>query len=263
MVKILSAGDGPVNADAAAATLQGAIMTFTPGRNATATAEHSVARILAAVRQVAQRHVELMQGEWRGDHYLFERVGSEVRGSVVGLVGLGAVGSRVATIMTAMGAHVLVYDPYLGEVRVPEGVTLVAKLGDLLAQSNILTIHARLTAENSHMIGAEQIARMPEGSILVNCAKGGLLDYDALSDALESGHLWAAACDVLPSEPLPAGHRLLGHERLTLTPHLGGASKQAAELAAEIGARDIAAFLEGGRPSHWVNPDVWDQSLES
>lgn len=263
MVKILSAGDGPVNADAAAATLQGAIMTFTPGRNATATAEHSVARILAAVRQVAQRHVELMQGEWRGDHYLFERVGSEVRGSVVGLVGLGAVGSRVATIMTAMGADVLVYDPYLGEVRVPEGVTLVAKLGDLLAQSNILTIHARLTAENSHMIGAEQIARMPEGSILVNCAKGGLLDYDALSDALESGHLWAAACDVLPSEPLPAGHRLLGHERLTLTPHLGGASKQAAELAAEIGARDIAAFLEGGRPSHWVNPDVWDQSLES
>lgn len=246
---------GPVNADADAATRHGVLLTFTPGRNATATAEHSVAMIMAAVRQIAQRHGELVSGEWRGDYYLYDQVGPEIAGSTVGLVGYGAIGSRVAAIMVALGARVLVFDPYLS-VDLPAGVERVGDLDALLGQSSIVTIHARETAENRGLIGARELALMPAGSILVNCARGGLLDYDALCDALDSGHLFAAACDVLPFEPLPPDHRILRTPRLTVTPHLAGASKQAAELAADIGAADIAAFVRGERPRYVANPTV-------
>lgn len=248
---------GPVNASLAAATEHGVVLTRTPGRNATATTEHTIGMIMAAVRTIPQRHEELLAGTWRGDLYRYDLVGPEVRGSTVGLVGYGAVGSRVAKILQAMGARVMVFDPFLQPSQVAEGIELVADLDDLLAQANILSIHARETSANHHMIARDQIARMPEGSILVNCARGGLLDYDAVCDALDSGHLYAAACDVLPSEPLlPEHSRLLTTRNLTLTPHLGGASKQAAELAADIGAADIARFLAGVPVLHALNPEV-------
>ena len=246
---------GPVNADAAAATAAGVVLSFTPGRNATATTEHSVAMILAAVRQIAQRHGELIAGQWRGDYYRYEQVGPELAGGTAGLVGYGAIGSRVAAILQALGMTMRVFDPYLSE-DLPAGIEKVDALDDLLASADLLTIHARLTAENAGLIGAREIALMPPGSVLVNCARGGLLDYDALCHALDSGHLYAAACDVLPFEPLPPDHRILRTERLTVTPHLAGASKQAAHLAAEIGAADIAAFLRGDRPRHVANPEV-------
>ncbi|WP_040159155.1 2-hydroxyacid dehydrogenase [Nigerium massiliense] len=248
---------GPVNADKQAATEHGVVVSFTPGRNATATTEHSLAMILAAVRQIAQRHEELRQGKWPGNLYRYDLVGPELAGGTVGLVGYGAIGSRVALVLQAMGMRVRVFDPYFkGEL--PEGMEAVDDLDDLLASANVLTLHARLTDDNKGMIGAREMALMPEGSVLVNCARGGLLDYDALCDALDSGHLYAAACDVLPAEPLPPDHRILHTDRLTVTPHLAGASKQAAELAADIGARDIAAFVHGERPQHVANPEVLD-----
>lgn len=247
---------GPVNASLEAATEHGVLLTRTPGRNATATTEHTIGMIMAAVRTIPQRHVELLERIWRGDLYRYDLVGPEVRGSTVGLVGYGAIGSRVAKIMQVMGARVVVFDPYLNASQVAEGIELVETLDDLLAQSNIVSIHARETKENYHMISHDQIAKMPKDSILVNCARGGLLDYDALCDALDSGHLYSAACDVLPSEPLPADSRLLSTRNLTLTPHLGGASKKAAELAAEIGAEDIARFLGGVPVLNALNPEV-------
>lgn len=246
---------GPVNADQEAATESGVALTFTPGRNATATTEHSIAMIFAALRQVAQRHEELRAGEWRGDYYRYEQVGPELSGSTVGMVGYGAVGSRVAPILVAAGARVVVYDPYF-KAEMPEGVELVETLESLLATSQLVTLHARLTDENAGMIGAEQIAMMPEGSIIINCARGGLMDYEAVCDALDSGHLYAAAADVLPFEPLPPDHRILRTERFTVTPHLAGASKQAAHIAANIGAADIAAFARGENPIHIANPEV-------
>lgn len=247
---------GPVNANAQAATNAGVALTYTPGRNATATTEHSVAMILAAVRQIAQRHGELVAGQWRGDYYRYEQVGPELAGGTAGLVGYGAIGSRVAAILQAMGMTVRVFDPYL-QGELPVGMELVADLDELLTSANLLTVHARQTEENAGLIGAREIALMPQGSVLVNCARGGLLDYDALCDALDSGHLYAAACDVLPFEPLPPDHRILHTERLTVTPHLAGASKQAAHLAADIGSADIAAFARGERPQHLANPEVW------
>lgn len=249
---------GPVNADLVAATERGIIVCNTPGRNANATTEHSLAMILGAARQLAQRDAELKAGEWRSDYYRYEVVSPELFGSTIGLVGYGAIGRRVAQVMSVIGANVLVYDPYLNEA-LPEGIEQVEDLDELLRRSNVLTIHARATDENVGLIGREQIALLPKGSVLVNCARPSLLDYDALCDALDSGHLYAAACDVLPAEPLPADHRLLHTPNITVTPHLAGASKSAAWIAARLGAADIAAYIRGERPVNVVNPEVFDR----
>lgn len=248
---------GPVNADVAAATRRGILVCNTPGRNANATTEHSLAMILAAARQISQRDAELKAGNWRGDYYRYDLVGPELFGSTVGLVGYGAIGQRVGVALVAMGAHVLVFDPYFtGDL--PAGIEQVTTLDDLLRRSNVLSLHARATAENAGMIGREQLAMLPKGAIVVNCARPQLLDYDAMCDALDEGHLYAAACDVLPAEPLPPDHRLLRTPNITVTPHLAGASKSAAWIAARLGAADIAAYARGGRPVNLVNPQALD-----
>lgn len=246
---------GPVNVNIDAATEHGVLVTYTPGRNATATAEHSLAMILAAARQIAQRHSEVASGQWRSDYYLYDRVGPEIAGSTIGLVGYGAIGSRVATALVALGATVLVYDPWAEDPKLA-GITFHEDLNVVMSQANILSLHARVTDDNRHMINAKNIALMPENSIIVNCARGELLDYDAVCNALETGKLYAAAFDTFPEEPLPANHRLRTFSNVTMTPHLAGASKGAAELAARIGAADIAAFAQGGEPQYVANPEV-------
>ena len=153
---------GPVNTDLAAATRHGVAVTFAPGRNAVATAEHTVGLLLAAVRRIPQTHTELSAGTWRGDLYQYEQVGPEISGSTVGLVGYGAIGSRVARMLGGFGAHLLVPDPYVDPADLEPGVSLVA-LDELLARSTVTSLHARATAETRHMIGAAQIAAMPPG----------------------------------------------------------------------------------------------------
>ncbi|ARP73735.1 hydroxyacid dehydrogenase [Streptomyces pluripotens] len=245
---------GPVNANLEAATEHGVAVTFAPGRNATATAEHTVAMLLAAVRRIPHTHHELVRGIWRGDYYQYDEVGLELAGTTVGLVGYGAIGHRVARILRGFGAHVLVHDPYLRPDTddAPENVSL----DELLARSRVLSLHARLTAENRGMIGAEQIAAMPTGSVIVNCARGGLLDYEAVCDALDRGHLFAAAFDVFPEEPVPAGSRLLHTPGVVMTPHLAGASKQTAHQAARICAAETLRYLRGEPLAHCANPEV-------
>lgn len=247
---------GPVNVSLAAATEQGVMVSFTPGRNARATAEHSVAMMLDAVRQIAQRHHEILQGRWASDHYVFDRAAPELGASTVGLIGYGAVGALVAQILRGFGTTVLAFDPWAQRAGVE--VEFVDSLPELLDRSDIVSLHARATAENAHLIDADALSLMKPGAILVNCARGSLVDYDAVCDALDSGRLRAAAFDVLPLEPLPADHRLLRTPRVTMTPHLAGASQEAARIAARIGAADIARFARGETPIHLANPDVLD-----
>ncbi|MCW4354304.1 2-hydroxyacid dehydrogenase [Hoyosella sp. YIM 151337] len=244
---------GPVNANSEAAARHGVTVTCAPGRNAVATSEHTVAMMMAAARRIPHTHAELKGGTWRGDYYQYDEVGIEVGAACVGLVGYGAIGRRVARILKGFGATVLVYDPYVSADSVTDVDELV-ELDELLRRSQIVSLHARLTKENAGMIGAKEIAAMPPGSVIVNCARGGLLDYGAVCDALDSGHVFAAALDVFPEEPIPAGSRLLTTPGIVMTPHLAGASKQTAHNAAKICAAEVGRFLRGEPLEHAVTP---------
>lgn len=240
---------GPINANLEAAAEHGVAVCNAPGRNAGATAEHTLGMIMAAARRIPQTHTDLHTGQWRSDYYRYEAVGPELDGSTVGLVGCGAVGRRVARMLSALGAHVLVYDPYTDLGDLAESVTLE----ELLTRAQIVTLHARVTPETTGMIGAPQIAAMPPGAIIVNCARGALLDYDAVCDALDTGHLFGAAFDVFPEEPIPQDSRLLSTPNITLTPHLAGASKQTAANAARIIAEEVGRYLRGEPLAHSAN----------
>lgn len=236
---------GPVNVNVPAAAKRGIMVASTPGRNAVAAAEHAVALTMSALRNLPRLQRTLEQGEWRSDLYAYDECGRELDGSTVGLIGYGAIGQRVARVMLAFGAQVLVADPYIDEA--PEGIALV-ELDELLRRSDVVSLHARLTDQTRGLIGADQIALMPRGAVLVNTARGGLLDYDATVDALESGQLGAAAFDVFPAEPVPAGSRLLTAPNVVMTPHLAGATRQTAHRAGSIAAEAVAAYLTGKDP---------------
>ncbi|MGY2744224.1 2-hydroxyacid dehydrogenase [Arthrobacter sp. UYCu723] len=246
---------GPVNANLKAATRHGVAVTSAPGRNAAATAEHTLGMMLAAIRRIPQTNADLSAGTWRGDYYTYDNVGPELEGSTIGLVGYGAIGSRVARMLKGFGAEVLVHDPYVTADLLAGNAEKVG-LDELLSRSLVVSLHARVTPETTKMIGAAQIAAMPAGSIIINCARGALLDYDALCDALDSGHLFGAAFDVFPEEPIPAGSRLLTTRNIVMTPHLAGASKQTAAKAATIVAGDVGRYLRGEPLAHCANPDA-------
>ncbi|MDQ0713410.1 D-3-phosphoglycerate dehydrogenase [Streptomyces luteogriseus] len=241
---------GPVNVNLDAARNHDVRVCFAPGRNAAATAEFTVGMMLAALRRIPQAHDPLArQGSWEGaTYYTYERSGLELEDLPVGLVGYGAVGSRVARVLCAFGARVMVHDPYVhGEIH---GLR-VTSLDDLLRRSQVITLHARLTPETRGLIGARELGLLPSGAVVVNVARGPLLDEGALCDALESGRVSAAALDTYEREPLPAESRLLGlAERVVLTPHLGGASRAVAEKAARIAAEEVGRWVRGEPLAH-------------
>ena len=245
---------GPVNANLAAATAHGVAVCFAPGRNAAATAEHTLGLMLAAMRRIPQTNADLSAGTWRGDYYRYENVGPELEGATVGLVGYGAIGRRVARMVQGFGARVLVFDPYVDPSELQDAQAV--GLDELLSRSSVLSLHARATPETRGLIDAARIAAMPPGSVIVNCARGSLLDYDALCDALDSGHLFAAAFDVFPQEPIPPGSRLLSTPNIVMTPHLAGSSKATAANAARIAAADVARYLAGQPLQHCANPEA-------
>jgi D-3-phosphoglycerate dehydrogenase len=245
---------GPVNVNLDAATARGIPVCFTPARNAAATAEYTIGLILAAMRHIAAGHSDLLAGQWRGDFYAYDLAGSELEGKTAGLVGFGAIGRRVASILRAFGAHVLIADPYVDTDDVAAVGAELVTLAELLPRADILSLHARLTPETRHLIGRPEIARLPRGAVVVNAARGGLLDQDALCDALESGQLRAAALDVYDPEPPPPASRLFTTPNLVLSPHLAGASRETAERAARIAAAEIGRYLRGEPLRFVANP---------
>jgi D-3-phosphoglycerate dehydrogenase / 2-oxoglutarate reductase len=247
---------GPVNVNVDAATEHGVIVANAPGRNAPAAAEYALGLMLAAMKRIPDAHASLKGGEWRGEFYAFEENGVELDGSTAGLVGFGAIGSRVAKVLGAFGTEVLVYDPFVDDARVEEVGARKVELDELLEHARVISIHARLTDETRGMIGAAQIAKMPEGSVLVNTARGGLLDYEALCDALESGHLGAAALDVYDEEPPPEGSRLFEVPNLVLSPHIAGATRETAHRAASIAAAEVGRYARGEDLTNVVNPEA-------
>jgi len=247
---------GPVNVDLDAATAAGVTVSFAPGRNAQAAAEYAIGLMLAAMRHINAADAELKSGVWRGDYYTYERSGMELSGEVVGLVGYGAIGRIVARVLRAFGATVLAYDPYAGAESVAADEVTLTSLDELLERSAVVSLHARLTPETRHIIDGAALARMRPGAVLVNSARGGLLDYAPLPALLESGRLGALALDVYDVEPPPASWPLLTAPNVVLSPHLAGATKQTAARAARVIAGEVARFLDGTGPRFVANPDV-------
>ncbi|GAA2956457.1 NAD(P)-dependent oxidoreductase [Streptomyces enissocaesilis] len=245
---VVCRGGGPDNVDVEAARARGVRVCFAPDRDAAAAAEFTVAMMLAAMRRIPEAHDSLARrGVWGGSYSTYEGCGFELEDTRVGLVGYGAVGSRVARVLSAFGAEVEVYDPYVrGDVH---GVR-VASLDTLLSRSRVVTLHARLTDETRGLIGARELGLLPDSSVLVNVARGPLVDTGALCDALESGRLAAAALDTYEQEPLPAGARLRGVPGVVMTPRLGGASRQVAEKAARTAAAEVARYAAGAPLAH-------------
>jgi D-3-phosphoglycerate dehydrogenase len=245
---------GPVNVNIHAATEYGIAIAYTPARNAAATAEHTIALLLSALRFIPQTDAAIRRGQWKGD-YTWDTAGFELETATVGLIGYGAIGNIVARILNGFGATVLCYDPY-AQIGDGDPVVQVNHLDELLERSNVVSLHARETAETRNILGAAQIAKLRPGAVVVNCARGTLMDYNAVEQALRSGHLFAAAADVFPEEPLPSGSPLLQLPNFIMTPHIAGGTKQAAIKATRIAAEELQSYLQNGTLRYCANPEV-------
>ncbi|THF56403.1 2-hydroxyacid dehydrogenase [Ollibium composti] len=243
---------GPVNIDMAAAREHGVTVVNTPGRNASAVAEFAIGAILAETRLIRVGHESLRKGEWRGDLYRADRTGRELSEMTVGVVGYGAIGTKVVRLLRAFGCRILVCDPYvqLSADDRQAGVELVG-FDDLLARSDVVTLHPRVTEETRNMIDREAIARMKPGVIFVNTARGPLADYEALYEALAEGRIASAMLETFAVEPVPADWPLLQLPNVTLTPHIAGASVRTVTYAAEQAAEEVRRYLAGQPP---LNP---------
>jgi D-3-phosphoglycerate dehydrogenase len=243
---------GPINIDMGAARAHGITVVNVPGRNASAVAEFTIGAILAETRLIRVGHEALRKGEWRGDLYRADRTGRELNEMTVGVVGYGNIGTKVVRLLRAFGCHVLVCDPYvqLSADDRNAGVELVA-LDDLLSRSDVVTLHSRVTEETRGLIGKDAIERMKPGVIFVNTARGPLVDYDALYEALVSGRIASAMLETFAVEPVPADWPLLQLSNVTLTPHIAGASVRTVTYAAEQAAEEVRRYVAGLPP---VNP---------
>ncbi|RWO13331.1 MAG: oxidoreductase [Mesorhizobium sp.] len=242
---------GPINIDMVAAKAHGITVVNVPGRNATAVAEFTIGAILAETRLIRVGHEALRKGQWRGDLYRADRTGRELNEMTVGVIGYGNIGTKVVRLLRAFGCRILVTDPYVqlsAEDR-NAGVELVA-LDDLLSRSDVVTLHPRVTEETRGLINKDTIARMKPGVIFVNTARGPLVDYDALYDALVSGHIVSAMLETFAVEPVPADWPLLQLPNVTLTPHIAGASVRTVTYAAEQAAEEVRRFIVGLPPVH-------------
>ncbi|PDT80462.1 2-hydroxyacid dehydrogenase [Sinorhizobium sp. BJ1] len=243
---------GPVNIDMDAARDAGVRVVNTPGRNASAVAEFTIGAILAETRLIRVGHEALRRGEWRGDLYRADRTGRELSEMIVGVIGYGNIGTKVVRLLRAFGTRVLVHDPYVqlsAEDR-NAGVEHVS-LDDLLARSDVVTLHPRVTAETQNMMNAETFAKMKPGAIFVNTARGPLCDYEALHENLVGGHLSSAMLETFAVEPVPEDWPLLKLPNVTLTPHIAGASVRTVTYAAEMAAEEVRRYIAGLPP---VNP---------
>jgi D-3-phosphoglycerate dehydrogenase len=246
---------GTENVDLRQATDQGVCVMNTPGRNARAVAECTVGLILTEVRNLARAHARLKAGQWTRD---FPNRGliPELGGKTIGLVGYGAVGQLVAQFLTGFGSHIIAYDPYF---KGQAGGTEMVGLDQLLERSDVVSLHARLTEENRHLIGRDQLDRMKPTAVLVNTARSGLVDERALVDALKRGSIMGAALDVFDVEPLPEDHPLLSIERVTLAPHLAGSTIDAFRNSPRIMAEHLSRMFRGSKDLPIVNgimPDL-------
>lgn len=252
---IARTGIGIDAVDIAEATRREIAVCNTPEGPTISTAEHAVTLMLMVAKNVKGSEAAL-RGGLDTDYYV-RHEGIELDGKVLGLVGFGRIGRRVGAIAACLGMRIVAFDPFLGEAGLPEEVTRAISLDELLGCADVVSLHLPLTEATRALFGADQLARMKRGAILVNTARGGLVDSDALLEALQRGHLFGAGLDVTAPEPLPPGHPLLGRDDVVVTPHVASATGDGRVRIFRAAFEQVLDVIGGRRPRHLLNPDAW------
>lgn len=246
---IVRAGVGVDNIDLNSATREGIIVSNTPAGNTTSTAEHTIAMMLALSRNIDRAAASMRAGKWERKKF----TGTQLAGKTLAVIGLGRIGLSVARRAVGLEMKVTGYDPFLAAERASEfGIELYQDVDDIVTQCDYLTVHTPLTDETRGLIDARRLASMKPGVRVINCARGGIVDEEALADAVESGHVSGAALDVFTSEP-PQNSRLISLPSVLTTPHLGASTDEAQELVAVEAAEIISGFLLRNEIRYAVN----------
>jgi D-3-phosphoglycerate dehydrogenase len=254
---IVRAGVGVDTIDVPAATRKGLIVMNTPGGNTTSTAEQTITLLMSLSRHTTIADASMKAGRWDRKKFM----GSQLAGKTLGVIGLGRIGREVARRAAGLDMKIVGFDPFLTPDRAGQlGIEAVAGLDQLLPRCDYLTVHTPLTAETTNLVGAKELALMKKGARVINCARGGIINEEALVAALKSGHLAGAALDVYTTEPVPADHPILKAPNIVLTPHLGASTVEAQEAVGLEAAQLLIDFLTKGAIGYAVNMAPIDRS---
>jgi D-3-phosphoglycerate dehydrogenase len=254
---IVRAGVGVDNIDVAAATRKGIVVMNTPGGNTVSTAEHTITLLMALARHAPAADASVRQGKWERSKF----VGTQLAGRTLGIVGLGRIGREVARRAAGLDMKVLGFDPFLASAGTAHlGIETVSDLDAMLPRVDFLTVHTPLTDDTRNLIDARRLALLPKGARVINCARGGIINEEALAAALRSGHLAGAALDVFVQEPPPPDHPLLQLPNVVLTPHLGASTVEAQLSVAKEAAQLIVDYLVRGVIGFAVNMAAVDKT---
>ncbi len=253
------AGTGVDNIDVPVATQKGIVVMNAAAGNSVTTAEHTISLMMSLARKIPQAHGKLKAGTWDKKSFM----GTELAGKTLGVIGLGNIGKIVASRAIGLAMKVLAYDPFITrEVAAKAGIEL-GSLDDIFQRADFITVHTPLTEETRGIIGEAAFAKMKDGVRIINCARGGLVDEEALYNAIKSGKVKGAALDVFVKEPVPTDHPLLTLDEVIVTPHLGASTSEAQDSVAVTIAEQVANYLANGAIAGAVNiPAVSPEALE-
>ena len=243
------AGSGLDNVDSPAATRRGIVVMNTPGGNTVTTAEHTMAMIFAMTRRIPQATASMRAGKWEKDKFM----GMELYNKTLGIIGVGQIGGYLARLAQGIAMTVIAYDPYLAEERAKKMGIEIVDLEELYRRADIISLHTPLTPETKSLINAQTIAKMKPGVMIVNCARGGIVNETDLYEALKTKRVSAAAFDVFEEEPAKEDHPLLTLENFICTPHIGASTTEAQENVAVGIAEQIVDYFSKGIARGAVN----------
>ncbi|MDS0281423.1 hydroxyacid dehydrogenase [Haloarcula onubensis] len=251
-------GAGLDNVDIEAASERGIVVCNTPGANSRSVAEHALSLLFALRRnhRAADQHVR--GGGWDRGAY----TGRELTGNTLGLFGFGAIARETSDLAHGIGQDVLMYDPYVPDDDVPTRVERVTDFRELFARSDAVSIHAPLTPETRHVVSTDELTALGERGVLINTARGPIVDEEALLEALDSGALGGAGLDTFEEEPPAEDHPLFGRDDVLLTPHVGGVTEEALARMSQRAAANVRTVYEGGVPPSTVNRDAVEDDAE-